>query len=486
MKNIKKIIPYLILFILFLIIMFLSPISGDDWGNYVVGSKGIYNSIIAAITSYNSESLLLSKILINLLTYNKVIWNVLNSICLVSIIYYITKLVRPFNKKLVFFLSLFVILLMNNYTFSQVVVWISGNITYLLVIPFLLCYFYKIIYLKDDKKMLVIFLTFLNLIMPMFTLDTAIILVIFNVFINLHSIFKYKKINKKYIIYLVFSLTGLISMLISGSNLTNAYNIKFNNLSKLEKVIYNMPNFTYYTFIINTYMIILMVISNYYLIKNTIKNKYLKIVSYLYFLIPPLVITVFYLISNFSDISIFSIFNQNNMLLTLYFISYIIFDIFLIYLPFNGERINIRLLFYILGILSNCIMLLSPTWGYRTSFLTYILLTISFIMTIDYFYKDRKIVNRLLPLISICTFSFYIVLYLNVYKAQLAREESIKLQQEKEIIEIEKMPYFVNCNINPDNDYHIEKFKEYYNIDKSKKIKLIDGNWKFKIFYKKS
>ena len=489
MKNIKKFIPYLILFILFLIIMFLSPISGDDWGNYLVGSKGIYNSIGNAIGMYfDWEGRFVSRILINVLTYNKPIWNIINSVVIVSIIYYVTKLVKPFNKKLVFFLSLFLILFMNIYTFSQVVVWIAGNITYLFVIPLLLYYLYKVIYLKDEKKSSFIFLIFLNFIMTMFVEHVAVILVVFNIFINLHSIFKYKQINKKYLLYLIVSLIGLILMFISPGSLkrANIENIEFNNLSLIEKIISNIPNFIYYTFIINGYMIILMIISNYYLIKNTIKRKSLKIISYLYFLIPPLVITIFYLISNFINISIFSIFNQDNMVLTLYFISYIIFDIFLIYLSFHGERINIRLLFYFLGILSNCVMLLSPTWGYRTSFLTYLLLTVSFIMIIDYFYKDRKIVNRLLPLISICVFCFYIILYLNVHKAQLAREESIKLQQKNEIIEIEKFLYFVNCNINPDNSYHVEKFKEYYNIDKSKKIKLIDGNWKFKIFYKKS
>lgn len=406
MKNIKKIIPYLILFILFLMLMFFSPIIGDNFKNNIIDSKDFYNLIINAIASTNSESLVISKILINLLTCNKIVFNVLNSLCLVSIIYYITKLVRPFNKKLVFFLSLFAILLMNNYTFLQVVAWVSGNITYLFVIPLLLYYFYKVIYLKDEKKLSIILLSFLNFIIPMFSLQTAVILIVFNIFINIHSILKYKKLSKKHIIYLFISLISLISMFIIDSSLANMF-IGLDNLKMLKRVVCNVSNFIYYTFIINPYMVILMVISNYYLIKNTIKNKYLKTISNIYFIIFPVAITIFYLISNYFDISIFSVFIKNNMLITLYFISYIIFDIFLIFLPFDGERINIRLLFYILGILSNFIMLLSPTWGYRTSLLTYLLLTISFIMTIDYFYKDKKLVNILLPLISILGFSIY-------------------------------------------------------------------------------
>ena len=41
----KKKIFYIGVFILFLIILFLSPISGDDWGNYIEGSKGLYHCI---------------------------------------------------------------------------------------------------------------------------------------------------------------------------------------------------------------------------------------------------------------------------------------------------------------------------------------------------------------------------------------------------------------------------------------------------------
>ena len=65
----KKFIPYIGLFFFFLLILSLCPISGDDWGNYLVGIKGISNSIENAITLYSTwEGRFISRLLINLLT----------------------------------------------------------------------------------------------------------------------------------------------------------------------------------------------------------------------------------------------------------------------------------------------------------------------------------------------------------------------------------------------------------------------------------
>ena len=76
----KKKIFFKCIFIFFLIIFFLSPISGDDWGNYIEGSRGLYKSITEAIGMYFSwEGRFISRVLINILTYHKVLWNIVNS-----------------------------------------------------------------------------------------------------------------------------------------------------------------------------------------------------------------------------------------------------------------------------------------------------------------------------------------------------------------------------------------------------------------------
>ena len=92
----KKKTWYYILFLFFLIIFFLSPISGDDWGNYLVGSQGLRHMVGNAIGMYFSwEGRFASRLLINLLTYNKWLWNITNSIVLVSIVFLIQR-IYPF------------------------------------------------------------------------------------------------------------------------------------------------------------------------------------------------------------------------------------------------------------------------------------------------------------------------------------------------------------------------------------------------------
>ena len=486
MKKVKLVIPYIVVFGFLGIILFLSPISGDDWGNYLVGKEGLYHSIGNAIGMYfDWEGRFLSRILINILTYNKVLWNLLNSFVIAAIIYFVIKLLNPHNKKLSFFLSLFIILFMNIYTFSQIIVWIAGNITYLFPTLLLLYYFYRILRKKNDKLCMILILGLLNLLIPMFVEHVAGVLVIFNVIINITYFVKYKKINKPYLTYLIISILSMAVMYFSPGNMkrSSVENLVFNDLSLFGKIIYNIPNFIYYTFIINPYMMLLMIWANCYLIKNVVSNKYIKIGNYLYLIIIPIVIAIFYLLSNFIDHSIFLVFNQNNIFVIIYYFSYIIMEFVLLFLFWKKRKEFLPILFYLLGIMANSIMLLSPTWGYRTSFLTYLLLSISFIFIIDYYWHEKRFIQYVLLGITFCVCLFYLILYINVYRAQQDRQKEIREQLSNDIIYIERLPSYVNCNINPENEFHLGKFKEYYGIDARSQVKIVDGDWDHIIFY---
>ena len=193
----KKKIFYISIFILFIIILFLSPISGDDWGNYIEGAKGFYHSISEAVGMYfDWEGRFISRVLINILTYHKFLWNIINSIFITSIVFLIIKIINPKHKKIICLLSLLVILLMNIFTFSQVVVWVAGNITYLFVIPLLLGYFYYLFDYKKNNKFLVYLFAILNFIMPMFIEHMAVILVISNIIFFVYRSIKKRCIDK--------------------------------------------------------------------------------------------------------------------------------------------------------------------------------------------------------------------------------------------------------------------------------------------------
>ena len=483
----KKKIFYISIFILFIIILFLSPISGDDWGNYIEGAKGFYHSISEAVGMYfDWEGRFISRVLINILTYHKFLWNVINSILITSIVFFIIKIINPKHKKIICLLSLLVILLMNIFTFFQVVVWVAGNITYLFVIPLLLGYFYYLFDYKKNNKFLVYLFGILNFIMPMFIEHMAVILVISNIIIFVYKYIKERCIDKKLLLYLIISIIGTLLMLLSpGTKIRSGMeNVEFSKLSILSKFIYNIPNFINYTFIVNYFLLILMVCANIYLIKRHTKNKLLKYFLLIFMTIIPILNCINYFISNLDMVS-FPLFNCNSVILSLYYAIYLIIMLYFIVMDTYKDRDKKIIFFFIIGILSNLVMMISPVWGYRTSFATYIFLSISMLMIIDKYIKERKLYNIILNILCIGFSLFYIILYISVnlqYKDNLKIIDNGKRKNSK-VIEIVKYPHYVD--INPENDFHIMRYKKYYDLDEDVEIILKENNWKYFIFYSK-
>lgn len=462
----KKKIFFISIFVFFLIIFFLSPICGDDWGNYIIGARGIYRSITEAIGMYfDWEGRIISRVLINILTYHKTLWNIVNSLVITGTIYLIIRIIN-LKKKIIYLLTLLIFLLMNIYTFSQIIPWLAGNITYLFVIPLLLLYFYYIF--ENDKKIIISF-SILNLIMTMFVEHMAVILVLSNILFIIYRYIKNKKIDKELILYLIMSIIGTVLMFISPGSLKRSLieNIEFNKLSVIGKILFNIPNFIYYTFTINPYMIVLLSISSYYLIKKNIINKFLKILLIIFMGIIPIIL----------------MFINTNNLIAIYYILYIILFIYLILK--NKSIFSKEMFFFIIGISSNIVMLVSPVWDYRTSLATYIFLCIFSLIIISENIKERKVYNYIVSLLIIISSLFYLILYISIFRQykenNLLIEKGIK--DKSKVIEIYKYPKIANCNINPEDDYHLKVFKEYYDIDEEVEIILLDNKWRYLIFY---
>ena len=487
MKRKKELLFYSLIFLFFVILFFYSPISGDDWGNYLVGKTGIYHSFGNALGMYFSwEGRIVSRILINILTYHKILWNFTNSFIMISIIFLIVKLIKPKNKLLIMLLSLFLLLGMNLYTFSQVVVWLAGNITYLFVIPILLFYFYEMFNNKKKSKYMIIILSVINIISTMFIEHMAIILIFSNIFFLIYYYIKNKAIDKTIILYLILSIISTLFMFLSpGTRLRSGMeNIEFNKLSLFGKVLYNIPNFIYYTFISNYTLMPILIISSIYLIKNVINNNIIRYIHYV-LLIFPLFTMISSILSFLSISSIFS--NQNSLINIIYYIILSI-DLFILYILYTKKYNSIKpLFFFSIGLLSTGIMMLSPTWGYRVSIASFIFISISSFMIIDKFIKYRSIYNYLIGFINLCFIIFFSILYYSVHLQYMDNYKTIQegIKSNSKVITIKEYPSFVNCNINPTNEYHLTKFKEYYGISKDTRIVLLKNDWKFKIIYKK-
>ena len=161
---------------------------------------------------------------------------------------------------------------MNIFTFSQSLVWIAGNITYFFIMPIILWYFYNLINNDNYNKIYNCLFLLINLFGTMFVEHMGLVLITGNILVLIYKYVKNKKVDTKIIFYLILSILSTLIMLLSpGSRFrSNMGNTEFNELNIIQKVIYNVPNFVYYTFIVNYFMLGLISYCNYLIIKNKI------------------------------------------------------------------------------------------------------------------------------------------------------------------------------------------------------------------------
>ena len=164
MKKNKCII---VAFFLMLIVCILTPISGDDYGNYISTSGKMFEAISLAKSYYYSwEGRFVGRIIIMFTTYHKFIWNIITSIMFALLFNSFGKFVK---QKTSLFILLIGFLLVNCDMFAQGYTWLAGSITYLYPTSLIIFYF-SYVYFKDSKYSWIdyIILTFISLIIPMF------------------------------------------------------------------------------------------------------------------------------------------------------------------------------------------------------------------------------------------------------------------------------------------------------------------------------
>jgi hypothetical protein len=250
-------------------------------------------------------------------------------------------------------------------------------------------------------------------------------------------------------------------------------------MSVIGKIVSNLPNFVNYTFMANTFLLILFALSSIMLIRNLKSNIVRKFLLTLYMIsVPAVNIICHYFIT-------LDFWNPENVWVIGIWILYGLLFIYLCMHISKAIRGKI-LLFLILAITPNIAMLVAPISGFRTGFSTLIFLYIVLLMIIDSEIRDKKWAG-FLRYGSICASSllvvFYIILYISVYRQQVERDKSIREQAGRDIMYIEKFPDFVNRTINPENEYHLRTFKEYYHLPEDVNIELTPNTWKYKIFY---
>lgn len=465
---------YLILIILTLFIIFsLSPISGDDYGNYISTNGTLFSAInIAKSYYYSLEGRFIGRIIIMFTTRHKYIWNILTIFMFSLILFNYSKLFKQKLSLIILFLGL---MFMNSDIFSQSYTWIAGSVTYLYPTSLSLLYFYLIYKYQTSNKIVNIVLTFLSIIIPMFVENIGCSFVFANIILVIYYYLKYKKINKIYLSNLIISLIFLVIMLLSpGSSLRVLDNSKFNSLNILEKIIINIPNFNNYVLFKNTNMLILSLIPiNYYIIKKQDKKflivfnliPLLSIVNNLYYILP----------MKFSFLQDVGIINISNPIYLVFTIIYFIY--FILSINYIIKDTNVKLfLYYLFGVAlsSSLVMLILPVWGDRITLFTVISIIIISIILIDniFIYKNYNIIK----FIFVSTCLYFICCFICIYNVNKVRVNYINYQLDNNYNEIEVIwnPFMYLWNNNPNSEYFINTYKSYMNISNDKDIKIIN------------
>ena len=486
MKKIdKETFTYLaLIFCLFIIIGFLIPYTGDDWNN-LLHNGSLREIINIAKSNYNTfEGRFFSRISVLLLNYYKPIWVMLNAFGMLFLYYFIVKISGSKNKTFLLILIIEALILVDEETFSQIYVWITGNTTYFIPMIYLLILIYinKKIFNKGKNiikynKFLYILFPILSFIFSMFVENVSVGIISVCLLVIIYYFIKNKKVNIFMILNLLFSIVGLYLMLNSPGTANRVSSMSnFDSLSLIEKIFVTFPRQMNYVFIKNSFLllifsIIVLVIIN----KNYINKK--RIFLNLFMLIIPCITIIngVYFILKSQSLKYLNVFlDCNNWYILLYWIFYLLLLIYLIVKHIKKDKFKL-LFFFLIALINNASMLISPLAGGRTSYLSTVMLIICAIIILNNLdinlLKNEKIIKSNKLILALVIFALT-SLYTYSYILNERREQYIykQLKEDKNDVELIMLPGKYLWNANPWDEWHEYTFKVYYNILEDKKI----------------
>lgn len=486
MKKKKNIIVLSLIFIFFLIIGILIPYTGDDWNNLIGHNGDLSVMIDSAVSNFKTfEGRFFSRIFVFIFNYYRLIWVFINAFCMTFLYYFMSKMVSS-KKSIITVLIIEALLLIDKETFSQIYVWITGNVTYF--IPFIFMLF--LIYINRDifestdenkiNKALRIFLPILSFIFSMFVENVSVGIITSCLLIIIFHYLKYKKIDYTMLITMLSSALGLIIMLNSPGTKNRVDDMAdFTNLDIISKLLITIPRQFNYVFIKNSFLILLLVfVIDYYIIKNFKGlKKFLFLVIMNFIPIITILENQYYNIFNHGIRYIDVLLDCSNIFVFLYWLLFLGLTIYLI-IKFNKNSNMKILFFFIIAFINHAAMLISPLAGGRTSFLATIMLYICVIILIDNLpinWLNNKIFIKF-NVVGCTMLSLVFILYYSLcHLLDIKREAYIdkQLQSGSEVIESIMLPEFYLWNANPWNDWHMYTFKQYYNIPDDVEVKLV-------------
>jgi hypothetical protein len=467
---------YLIVFSFSLIINILAPISGDDWGNYFPKITFGSSISIAYKAYFSFESRVASRFLINFLCYYKWVWNILCALAITTIYYSIIKFFK-INNNNGYMLSAIAIFAIPCAMFGQVYVWITGSITYLFPTAIIMGYFAYIYTHKELNVKQIILFAFLNIITPFFVDNCGVPLVVGNILYVVYNYFITHKISKTICFYTFLSIFSLVIVYISPGSASRLSTTEvFASYSIFKKCFSNIYNFIDYLFYANPLLIILTYIPVFYYIYNKLKKfPFSRIMVLILFSIIPIYSIIFnlYEYNPYID-SIYSLdfYWPNDSSILKSNIIYIFWYFYLLIYVISISKICKKNKWYyyvllIIALSSNGATLLSPTWGYRTTFFTSIMLsgiTIGLINNIIIKLKYKKIdLNIFIKILYYGLLLYLLSVFILVCHFNNVRLNNISKQysDNKKNIVIKICPIRYMWNYNPFMEFHYNAYRSY-------------------------
>lgn len=473
-------IHYLLVFVFFLLILFWMPISGDDWNNYLVGSKGLHHMIGQAIGMYfDWEGRFVSRLLINFLTYYKFLFNFITAGLLVLGIYLMVHFRKSSYRSCLFLFAFGTILFLDNPLFTQSILWVAGSITYLFPSILILWYFYYYYHhfrekMSFSKWQFVLFGCF-SFCIPMFVENLAFAFVFLNFLLLIYEKIFYHRWNRFLIFNFVLSLFGAMLMFFSPGSAKRIVVEGAQDIGIFTQFWQNIPFFVAYTFSNNIFLVFLMIVSAVAISCSVFAKRNVRYLAISFFLLGPVL-----LFRNIFQLEF--VFNS-------FWVLFFVFYLLLIFSYYRNQHDILFLLsiLFLIGLSSNMIMMFTPAISSRTSLFWVICASTGNLLILDDLVlpKMKKIVYDIGCGIILITCSFFLIAYYNLNLFSKFLDESIKkeLKEEQPVISIYQSPSYLSWGLLPTGEYHTRTFKEYYGISLSQELVFKESVWKYFVFF---
>lgn len=476
---------YAVIFIAVMLLSFLFPYTGDDWAwGSSIGIERLNNWFD------NYSGRYLGNIIVLAITRSRLLRAFLSAFCLTGIVVIINSLTS--HQKNGAFIILCALLFAPVTLLRQAVVWASGFANYTVSVFLTLLYILYLnnvsgIYsLKKPKSSAAgsLFLIVLGFASALVVEHITVYNVILAVYAVIFTFVKFKKVCADHIAYLVGTVAGCALMFSNSvySSIANG-NDAYRNIDD-ENIISHALNafaqkISVEGFFYNTVLNVLLACVC-FAVKFSLKNKLsgrAKIIN----TVSLVIITAYSAVSLVGAIASFDLIENFYIIISVFTAIYIVsFIAFICSLPLEPSE-KTRTLFIILsvGVMLAPLLAVEPV-GSRCFFASYVMMVYLamqlYALTCGSVKRRLERLSGAAIIISAAGIAILTYIYgtIYVYDAQRADKVIEAAQSGEEIVEVERLPYSqYTWYSDIKNEYWANRYKKFYGIDSSIKIKQI-------------